>query len=74
MEGQCPEDAATPRVANDKPDDRLCTYVRELQSRLTDPHHARLLAVYQDKRTLEAMKEELGRILLEVAENDLADD
>lgn len=45
-------------------------YLRELSDTLTEPIHRRLLSVYQHAASVEAMEEELARILLEVIRDE----
>ena len=45
-------------------------YRNELNERLPNPIHRRVLKAYRDPDPVRAMEEELGKILLEVIENE----
>lgn len=49
---------------------RIVKYLSELDTRLTSPIHKRIIAAYEKSNPVQAMENELGKILLEVLDED----
>ena len=55
---------------HNKAEDRFNAYLDEIYNELDDPFHKRIISAYKTNNPLKEMEEELGKILMEVIENE----